>query len=80
MCINFFYKINKTCIAGFGLCGMPENLIQGLVKTGQKELFVISSNAGTSNHGLGPLLKQNMVSIQTDKSSNQLRLTRTTGQ
>lgn len=46
---------------GFGLCGIPENLIQGLLKTGVKDLTVVSNNAGVDNFGLGLLLKQKQV-------------------
>jgi 3-oxoacid CoA-transferase subunit A len=41
---------------GFGLCGNPENLIQGLLQKGVKNLTVISNNCGTTDKGLGVLL------------------------
>ena len=41
---------------GFGLCGLPENLIIALKKSGNFEFKkVISNNAGTEGHGLGLL-------------------------
>jgi 3-oxoacid CoA-transferase len=43
---------------GFGLCGIPENLIAAILKTGINELTVISNNAGVDDFGLGLLLKQ----------------------
>ena len=41
---------------GFGLCGIPENLIAGLKASGVKGLTVISNNAGVDGFGLGQLL------------------------
>jgi 3-oxoacid CoA-transferase subunit A len=38
---------------GFGLCGIPENLIAALRDTGVKGLTVISNNAGVDGFGLG---------------------------
>ena len=46
---------------GFGLCGIPENLIEALRATGVKDLTVISNNAGTDDHGLGKLLKTRQI-------------------
>lgn len=43
-------------IGGFGLCGMPENLIRALVRKGTKSLFTISNNAGVDGLGIGLLL------------------------
>ena len=39
---------------GFGLCGIPENLIAALVRKGVKGLTIISNNAGVDDFGLGP--------------------------
>ena len=41
---------------GFGLCGIPENLIAALRESGVKGLTVISNNAGVDGFGLGQLL------------------------
>ena len=41
---------------GFGLCGIPENLIAALRDSGVKGLTVISNNAGVDGFGLGQLL------------------------
>jgi len=41
---------------GFGLCGIPENLIDALVATGVKDLIAISNNCGVNGFGLGKLL------------------------
>src|SRR6478672_9344273 len=46
---------------GFGLCGNPENLIEALHKKGVKGLTIISNNCGTTDLGLGILLKANQV-------------------
>ena len=42
---------------GFGLCGIPENLIQALHARGTRDLTVISNNAGVDDFGIGMLLK-----------------------
>src|SRR4029079_13050943 len=47
---------------GFGLCGIPENLILALRDSGAKNLTVISNNAGVDDFGLGLLLKTRQVS------------------
>jgi 3-oxoacid CoA-transferase subunit A len=46
---------------GFGLCGIPENLILALRDSGVKELTVISNNAGVDDFGLGLLLKTRQI-------------------
>jgi 3-oxoacid CoA-transferase subunit A len=46
---------------GFGLCGIPENLIMALRDSGVKNLTVISNNAGVDEWGLGLLLKTRQV-------------------
>lgn len=46
---------------GFGLCGIPENAIQELVRLNPKNLFCISNNAGVDDFGLGLLLQQKQV-------------------
>src|SRR5581483_7087383 len=46
---------------GFGLCGIPENLIDALVKTGAKNMTVISNNCGIDGVGLGKLLDARMI-------------------
>ena len=49
-------------VGGFGLCGIPENLINALAKAPINELTVVSNNAGVDNFGLGILLKNKQVS------------------
>ncbi|WP_068544439.1 CoA transferase subunit A [Thalassotalea crassostreae] len=46
---------------GFGLCGIPENLIKQIKKMATKDLTIISNNCGTTNHGLGILLFDRQV-------------------
>ena len=48
-------------LGGFGLCGIPENCIAALVKSGVKDLTCISNNAGVDDFGIGLLLKQKQV-------------------
>ncbi|CAI9740342.1 succinyl-CoA:3-ketoacid:3-ketoacid coenzyme A transferase 1, mitochondrial-like [Octopus vulgaris] len=51
----------KLLVGGFGLCGIPENLIDGLLKSKVKDLTVVSNNAGVDDFGLGLLLKQKQI-------------------
>src|SRR5580658_1844597 len=46
---------------GFGLCGIPENLIQALVDSGVKDLTIVGNNAGVDDFGMGLLLKARQV-------------------
>ncbi len=46
---------------GFGLCGNPENLITAVLKKNVKRLTIISNNCGTTELGLGVLLKNKQV-------------------
>lgn len=48
-------------VGGFGLCGIPENSIAGLVKKGVKGLTCVSNNAGVDDFGLGLLLQTKQV-------------------
>jgi len=48
-------------VGGFGLCGIPENLILALVETGVKDLTVISNNCGVDDWGLGLLLQKKQI-------------------
>jgi 3-oxoacid CoA-transferase subunit A len=49
-------------VGGFGLCGIPEALIQALRDSGTKGLTVISNNAGVDGFGLGKLLETRQIS------------------
>ena len=46
---------------GFGLCGIPENLIAALRDTGAKSLTLVSNNAGVDDFGLGLLLQTRQI-------------------
>lgn len=46
---------------GFGLCGIPENLIDALQRRGARDLTVISNNAGISDSGMGRLLHTRQI-------------------
>ena len=48
-------------VGGFGLCGIPENLIRALVKKGVRSLVTISNNAGVDGFGLGYLLSNRQI-------------------
>jgi 3-oxoacid CoA-transferase A subunit len=48
-------------VGGFGLCGIPENLIRALAKKGVKNLTTMSNNAGVDEFGLGVLLYNRQV-------------------
>jgi 3-oxoacid CoA-transferase subunit A len=48
-------------VGGFGLCGIPENAIAQLAKSGIKDLTCISNNAGVDDFGLGLLLQNKQV-------------------
>jgi 3-oxoacid CoA-transferase subunit A len=48
-------------LGGFGLCGIPENCIQALLKKGVTGLTCISNNAGVDDFGIGLLLKTHQV-------------------
>ncbi|QYJ76693.1 CoA transferase subunit A [Shewanella sp. FJAT-52076] len=49
-------------VGGFGLCGIPEGLINQMVKLGTKGLTAISNNAGVDDFGLGLLLQNKQIS------------------
>jgi 3-oxoacid CoA-transferase subunit A len=48
-------------VGGFGLCGIPVNLIEALRERGTRNLTIISNNAGIDDHGLGILLRSRQV-------------------
>ena len=48
-------------VGGFGLCGIPENLIAALVKKGVKDLHTISNNVGVDEFGLGLMLAAGQI-------------------
>jgi len=48
-------------VGGFGLCGIPENLIGALVEKGVRDLTVVSNNCGVDDWGLGLLLRTRQI-------------------
>ena len=48
-------------VGGFGLCGIPENLIRALVRKGVKDLTTISNNVGVDGFGMGLLLAAGQI-------------------
>jgi 3-oxoacid CoA-transferase subunit A len=48
-------------VGGFGLCGIPENLIRALVRKGVKNLTTMSNNAGVDGFGIGLLLAAGQI-------------------
>ncbi len=48
-------------MGGFGLCGIPENLIAAVRRAGTKDLTVVSNNAGSNDFGIGLLLESKQV-------------------
>ena len=52
-------------LGGFGLCGIPENLIKALVRRGVKNLRTISNNMGIDGFGMGRMLEAGMIAGHT---------------
>ena len=52
-------------LGGFGLCGIPENLIHALVRLGVKGLHTISNNMGVDGFGMGLMLEAGMIQSHT---------------
>lgn len=48
-------------LGGFGVCGLPENLIPALLECGAKNLTLVSNNAGLDGFGIGTLLRAGRV-------------------
>ena len=48
-------------VGGFGLCGVPEDLIDALVRKGVRDLTTVSNNAGVDTSGLGKLLQTGQI-------------------
>lgn len=69
-------------LGGFGLCGIPENLIEALRKKGAKDLTLVSNNAGIDDFGIGLLLRSKQVKkmiasyVGENKTFEQLAMTK----
>ena len=61
-------------MGGFGLCGIPENLIAAVRRRGTKDLTIVSNNAGVEDFGIGLLLQSHQVKkmISTYVGENKL--------
>src|SRR5436853_6072653 len=61
-------------MGGFGLCGIPENLIAAVRRKGTKDLTIVSNNAGVDDFGIGLLLQGRQVKkmISTYVGENKL--------
>ena len=49
------------CAGGFGLCGIPERLIEAIQRSGVRDLTIASNNAGIDGEGLGTLLRTRQI-------------------
>jgi len=70
-------KLTDGCtilMGGFGLCGIPENLIAAVRRKGTKDLTIVSNNAGVDDFGIGVLLQKRQVKkmISTYVGENKL--------
>jgi 3-oxoacid CoA-transferase subunit A len=61
-------------VGGFGLCGIPENLIAALVRRGVKRLRTISNNMGVDQFGMGRMLETGMIVAHTGSYVGENRL------
>ena len=60
--IKDIVKDGMTILAGgFGLCGIPENIIAAIAESGIKDLTIVSNNCGVDDFGLGLLLKNGQI-------------------
>jgi 3-oxoacid CoA-transferase subunit A len=61
-------------MGGFGLCGIPENLIEAVRRKGTKNLTIVSNNAGVDDFGIGLLMQNRQVKkmISTYVGENKL--------
>jgi len=51
----------QICAGGFGLCGIPERLIDAILEAGTKDLTIVSNNCGIDGVGLGKLLNAKRI-------------------
>lgn len=52
---------DTLCVGGFGLCGIPANLINAICTHRQKNLTVVSNNCGVDDWGLGLMLNNQQI-------------------
>jgi len=65
---------SSIMIGGFGICGIPENLIDALIRKGIKHLHTISNNLGIDGFGMGKMLEAGMISSHTGSYVGENRL------
>jgi 3-oxoacid CoA-transferase subunit A len=58
---GFLFDGMTIMSGGFGLCGIPENLIAALLEHGVKDITVISNNCGVDDFGMGLLLREKRI-------------------
>ena len=61
-------------LGGFGLCGIPENLIAALVRKGAKGLHTISNNMGVDGFGMGLMLEAGLIASHIGRYVGENRL------
>lgn len=61
-------------LGGFGICGIPENLIAALVRKGVKGLHTIANNVGVDDFGMGLMLEAGMIASHTGSYVGENRL------
>ena len=61
-------------LGGFGLCGIPENLIAALVRKGVRDLHTISNNMGIDGFGMGLMLEAGMIASHVGSYVGENRL------
>jgi 3-oxoacid CoA-transferase A subunit len=52
---------SRLLVGGFGLCGVPESLINALVRSDTKDLVIVSNEGGNMHHGLDRLLEARKI-------------------
>lgn len=52
---------SMVLLGGFGVCGIPEKLIQAMAESGAQDLTVVSNNSGQPNWGVGRLIRTGQV-------------------
>ena len=65
---------SSVMIGGFGLCGIPENLIAALIHKGAKDLHTISNNLGIDGFGMGRMLEAGMIASHVGSYVGENRL------
>jgi len=59
--IGRIHEGSTILVGGFGVCGVPENLINALIRQGTKNLTIVSNNPGIDGFGIGALIESRQV-------------------